>query len=149
LDPFFEPKYFEEAHNEFEKVLVKVQPFTITLKEFGYFSNKKGNILWIKPESSPPEALSNFQQTLQNVYPICNDIRRFGQYTPHITLGRLNTKQDVQSIIARLQEKFEPITFTTTEIQILSKVGNEKYEVRDTVGIGGTTVVPHFASVPF
>eukprot|EP01125_Pyxidicula_operculata_P017216 TRINITY_DN6020_c0_g1_i2.p1 TRINITY_DN6020_c0_g1~~TRINITY_DN6020_c0_g1_i2.p1 ORF type:complete len:145 (-),score=6.68 TRINITY_DN6020_c0_g1_i2:233-667(-) len=52
LDPFFEPEHFEASTNEMRELLQNIEPFEISLDEYGHFSKKNGSILWVKPHST-------------------------------------------------------------------------------------------------
>eukprot|EP01125_Pyxidicula_operculata_P017215 TRINITY_DN6020_c0_g1_i1.p1 TRINITY_DN6020_c0_g1~~TRINITY_DN6020_c0_g1_i1.p1 ORF type:complete len:198 (-),score=24.36 TRINITY_DN6020_c0_g1_i1:33-626(-) len=151
LDPFFEPEHFEASTNEMRELLQNIEPFEISLDEYGHFSKKNGSILWVKPHSTPSSALDKLQKSLWGLYPMCDHITKISPkgYQPHVTLGKFNDRNKASAMASDLNaNNTSPTKFLVKEIQILSKRPREPYQVRATIPLGRTVTLPHFESVP-
>jgi hypothetical protein len=47
MDPFLEPRHFEDAARIIREAMADMQPFEITLETFGYFVHKKSCTLYL------------------------------------------------------------------------------------------------------
>jgi len=152
LDPFVEPEHYDEAVEVLRPALDHVQPFTIELSEFGYFSKKKGSILWVKPKSVPSDALASLQKTCQSVFPFCDEITKISPsgFQPHVTLGKFHNKEEAPGKAKQLnEENLPPVRFEVKEINILYRVNGEAaYQVRRTIPLGKAVSPPFFPDVP-
>jgi len=71
------------------------------------------------------------------------------KFTPHVSLGKVSTKEKLLKIMAEYPPKWEPITFRVSEIYILSKLVHDTV-VRHVIPLGFyPTLVPQFDPVPF
>jgi 2'-5' RNA ligase len=135
LDSFSSPDRMEEARRLFTEAAQTVEPFTITLKTLKYFEHKaRGFTLYLDPEMEPTEdghyPLSVLQERLYNNYRHA-DWLEFktppSKFTPHVSLGKVSTKEELDDIMRRYGENWTPITFEVKEIYLMSKL------VHDTV----------------
>jgi len=153
LDPFLEPARYDEAVVKLRTALEKVQPFTITVSEFGHFSKKKGSILWVKPVSQPVNALEDLQKACMSVFPFCDEVTKISSsgFQPHITLGKFNKKEEALRQCQLLQKSFTPIQFEVKEINFLFREGKDPYKIRRTIPLGAPRAndIPHFPNIPF
>src|SRR5690606_13375466 len=75
----------------------------------------------------------------------------------HLSLGKYNSKDEVEKQIENYRANWKPIRYRLTEIHILSKENPEKkysdvYVVRKSIPLGGdpfNTYIPHFKPVPW
>jgi len=151
LDPFLEPKYYDEAVLKLEAALTEFPRFQITMTTLGHFSKKKGSILWISPESKPANALKNLMERCMSVFPYCDEVTKISPqgYQPHVTLGKFSKKDEAVNQVQLLQPQIQPITFEVKEINILYREGPKPYFVRRTIPIGGGNSAPYFSNIPF
>ncbi|MFL7811412.1 MAG: 2'-5' RNA ligase family protein [Anaerolineae bacterium] len=99
------------------EVCAQTEPFTITLDTFDCFRHGRNATLWLAPE--PKARLIALQTALWRAVPDCDDTRKYsGGFTPHLSVGQA-TDTRADSLIAALQEGWEPITFVAAEVQLI------------------------------
>lgn len=79
---------------------VEAEPFSITLKEFGYFpKGKYPRVLWAGVEEN--NTLMELQQKVEKACSVVGFEQENRPFTPHVTIGRVNdgSKNDVMSFI--------------------------------------------------
>jgi 2'-5' RNA ligase len=138
MDPFLFPSHFPEATERFTAKLESFPPFEVRLTKFGTFKTKRNSILWVQPEASD-DKLGRLARSLTEVYPFCDDVVK-GVYRPHITIGRFKEPAgaDAAKLFLETEGEFSfPITFTLSEIQILSRDSSDiPYSVVRTIPLG-------------
>lgn len=142
LDPFVLPCHFDIAEEALAEQLKQVAPFEITLTEFGCFSQRRGSVLWVKPEAvsfhNKENQLENLQRTLMLAFPQCTEVIR-GGFHPHVTVGRFQHKNGASEAMGMLNgtENGLPIHFTVKQVQIFSKEDTPTYHVKKTIPLSG------------
>jgi 2'-5' RNA ligase len=98
---------------EVEKVCFRYSPFDISLREMGFFPNKRNpRVLWLGLDGDL-ERMSHFRDSLQKQlgpFGIKEEKRRF---TPHLTLGRFRNshkgKSHLNEFIMRYRDLTSPV----------------------------------------
>lgn len=156
LYPFFDikPQDSESINEEKLKLLItavkKCEPFQVSLDSFGTF----GGVLFLYPrsfrdsvgmqESIPreesvldEEPLIQLQSLLQELLPECDDQKRNGKYTPHITLSHFSSLKDALDGQAKLETWWQAKEFTVHEIYVLKRVGDDgQFKILATLPLG-------------
>jgi len=83
------------------------------------------------------------------VYPYCNEITKLSPqgWQPHVTLGKFKNKTTASNLI-KTYTTYQPVEFMVTQINILSRIDSEPYEIRKTIPIGRQITAPYFPDVP-
>jgi endonuclease/exonuclease/phosphatase family metal-dependent hydrolase/2'-5' RNA ligase len=149
LHPFLPYHLFDQAEREIRDALQNFKPFDITLRTFDYAGKTKNCIMYLKPETNPPDTISELQTILQNLYPHCDDVVQRTDskvYAPIITMGMINTPNEVKKFMKLYQAKWKPVTFTVKEIYLMSRVGDEQYQVRNVIPLGTNSSLDNIAT---
>ena len=71
----------------------------------------------------PKEALIELQTALWRAFPDCDDVRRFaGGFVPHLSVGQLRGREQMQQFVAALSRDWETVTF---EVSVVSLIWRE------------------------
>ncbi|MBW4507236.1 MAG: DUF504 domain-containing protein [Scytonematopsis contorta HA4267-MV1] len=135
---FVPEEYFSEAVEIINPVLAQLEPFKLTLKEFATFAHRKNSTVWLRPITEPETALHELQALLQKLFPQCNEQSRKSEvgFTPHLSVGQFPSKEEA---IIQLPQ-WHPINFTVDSVALISRRGDQPFEVRYTIPLGNTPV---------
>ena len=90
-----------------------------------------------KQEKEPEEPLIQLQSVLQEFLPECNDQKKNGKYTPHITLSHFASLQDALEGQVKLETWWEPLEYDVKEIYVLKRVGDDgQFKILATLPLG-------------
>jgi len=106
-------------------------------------------MLWLEPQSDPPDAIDNLLNKILKFFPQCNDqIRKSkcGKYIPHLSLARFKTEAELLSAKMKLEENWTPISFLVKEIYMMSRIKINPFEVMEVLPLGNDTTPPHFGA---
>jgi len=115
----------------------KCEPFYVTLDKLGCFGGVKRGVLWFYPTSrrdectSHVEPLIELQSLLQEQFPECDDQKKNGVFTPHMTISHFpNLDESTQA--QREIEQWWPtdLTFRVGEIYLLERKGDDDQFLR-------------------
>ena len=97
-----------------------VEPFTVLIKGQGAFPNlKQPRVFWIGVEDST-KSLWRLQERIENSLLTVGFKKEERRYSPHLTLGRVKERENVDLITDRFQkEQIEESEFTVKEIVIM------------------------------
>lgn len=148
LYPFFDmkPKNSESIDEEKLNLLIaavkKCEPFQVSLDSFGTFGGQSRGVLFLYPRSFRDDAgmqqsilceegavekepLIQLQSILQEHLPECDDQKKNGKYTPHITLSHFPSLQEALEGQAKLETWWQPKEFSVNEIYVLKRIGDD------------------------
>ncbi|WP_086682749.1 poly(A) polymerase [Nostoc sp. T09] len=131
---FLPESYFAQAVEIIAPALAQLQPFQITLADFQTFTHRKSSTAWLRPVTQPENALHELQAVLQNLFPQCNEqsSKTKAGFTPHLSVGQFPSPE---AAFAELPQ-WHPISFTVDSIALISRRGDEPFEVRHIVYLG-------------
>ncbi|MBD1920305.1 DUF504 domain-containing protein [Microcoleus sp. FACHB-831] len=131
---FVPEEYFEEAAQAIARSLAVVEPFEITLSGFDTFEHRSSSTAWLRPVTQPERALHQLQAVLQQLFPQCDEQSKKSPagFTPHLSVGQFKS---VQEAIAQLPS-WHPISFPVESVALISRRGDEPFEVRYLVPLG-------------
>jgi 2'-5' RNA ligase len=135
-----------------ERVAAKCRPFEVTISELGVFGNKNRGVLWAYPRShaigeapptergtpfcQPDEPMIELQSLLEAEFPTCTEQRKSRKFHPHMTLSHYASIDDALAAKKRIESWWTPIRYTTDEIYVLRRVGDEgQFEISATVSL--------------
>ena len=142
------PLFDGDMLDALERVAVKCRPFEVTISELGVFGNKNRGVLWAYPRShaigeeppvevpfcEPYEPMIQLQALLEAEFPTCTEQRKSRNFHPHITLSHYASVDDALSAKEQLETWWQSIRYTTNEIYILRRVGDEgQFEIAATI----------------
>jgi len=158
LDSFSSTDRMATAAELFKQAASNVEPFDVTLRGFKYFTHgqKRGFTLYIEPEITftDKNPLCVLQKALYDQVDGKAGVwlehgMHPDKFTPHVSLGKVGTKEKLDKIMTEYSTKWEPITFRVTEIYILSKLIHDTV-VRHTIPLGKfSNSLPRFNPIPF
>jgi poly(A) polymerase len=131
---FLPASYFESSLPIIASALAKLKPFQVTLADFQTFTHRKSTTAWLRPVVEPQKALHELQSVLQSLFPQCDEQsnRSDAGFTPHLSVG-----QFANSAVALSQlPAWHPVSFTVDAVALISRRGDEPFEVRYKVLLG-------------
>lgn len=119
LYPFYPKSHFENVVDVLSDACQKVQAFDLSLSDFHYFQHgKRSFTFWLAPE--PKSAICALQETLWQAVPDCDDTRKFKSgFTPHLSMGQVGAKQDLDSVLPALQDTWDGLVFRAQRIDLI------------------------------
>jgi 2'-5' RNA ligase len=138
LYPFVPQPRLAEAADRLRPAAAQVEPFEITLREFGCFAHgRRSATLWLRPE--PEERAKALQAALEAAMPWCDDVSRFaGGFAPHLSVGRFPGRGAAERAAAALEAGWEPLRFVATKVALIARSGapGDAFSVRTTLPLG-------------
>lgn len=114
------------------------EPFDIQLNSVRSFRHGRGQYtLWLAPE--PAETVVALQTALWQVVPDCDDVRRFGNgFTPHLSVGQIKGKTQMEQLREQLQAAWRPLSFIVKEISLIrrNQPPDDVFNIAGTVRLG-------------
>lgn len=130
---FIPEEYFEQAAELISQVLSSFSPFTVNLRDFKTFSHRKSATAWLEPISNPSNALVDLQAALQKLFPKCDEqSNKASGFTPHLSVGQF----DSASLAIKSLPAWQNVDFKVSSVALISRRGNEPFEVRYEVNLG-------------
>jgi 2'-5' RNA ligase len=147
--PFVPNSEFNRAIETLKPVLAKQKPFTVRLEKIGFYHQKTQSVVFVKPDTTPPTAIMDLQRALQDAFPSHNDllIKAEAGFHGNVTLGQFD-KETVEEQVKNIQKDWSPITFDATEVHLISRSGEEPFDVRHTIQIGDSQPTGEFKENP-
>lgn len=143
LYPFRLREEFEALAFQFSRVGKDIDPFKIELANFCFTEhNPRSYTIWLAPE--PREKLVWLQTILQSLVPDCDDIiRRYGTFTPHLSIAQAPGKMEILKLQRLLQENWQPLSFTVCEVSFIWRSGlpHDVFRVIKKIGLGKHVIV--------
>ncbi|HBB36318.1 MAG TPA: poly(A) polymerase [Cyanobacteria bacterium UBA8803] len=131
---FVPEEYFEEAAQAIALALAQFQPFEVTLTSFETFTHRSSCTAWLCPVAQPADALHQLQAILQQLFPQCDEqSQKSGAgFTPHLSVGQFSTVRKAQAQLP----SWHPVSLLVESVALISRRGNEPFEVRYRVPLG-------------
>ncbi len=131
---FVPEEYFEEAAQAIAQALAKLQPFDMTLTSFETFAHRSSCTAWLRPIAQPPDALHQLQAVLQQLFPQCDEQSKKSAagFTPYLSVGQFPTAQQAREQLP----SWHPVSFLVESVALISRRGDEPFEVRYCVHLG-------------
>jgi|GEM_PF-2261928 len=135
---FIPESHFTDAVEIITPSLAQLQPFTVSLAGFDTFKHSKSSTAWLRPVAQPETALHELQTELQSLFPQCDEqsAKSASGFTPHLSVGQFSSPQDAFTKLPQ----WHPVNFTVDSIALISRRGNEPFEVRYIIHLGGDEV---------
>jgi len=139
LYPFRPWDAFDLIEPPLARACAKIKPFEVVLGRFSWFEHSPTRFtIWLAAE--PAEFVKALHEALWRVMPDCDDVRQFpGGYTPHLSVGQASSRRDMQELVASLQARWKPLTFTAREVALIYRFDppDDVFRVDRTVALGG------------
>ena len=145
------PLIDDDMLDALERVGANCRPFEVTISELGVFGGKSRGVLWAYPRShavgekpptdgtpfcQPDEPMIQLQALLEAEFPTCTEQRKSRNFHPHITLSHYASVDDALSAKEQIETWWTPIQYTTRDIYVLRRVGDEgQFEIAATVSL--------------
>ena len=127
-----------------------IEPFEVTLKEFGVFGGKTRGVLWLKPEytrSGGVDRIADLHVRLDSALPLGQ--QRKGGITPHFTVSHFASAEEAMEAGERFKG-FDPVVFTVDRVYLMSRNGDGgQFRIGAEVMLGSGKVVVHEAGRDF
>jgi 2'-5' RNA ligase len=148
IDPFVLPHHYPEAAKLLREALADFPPFQVRLAKFGHFIHSKSATLFLEPEFDPPSAVDVLLERILSVFPQCDDTvkKGKGKFVAHVSVAKCKNENELKRLQAKLEQNYNPISFTLKEIYLLHRHGTDPFEVKEVVHLGpeGSHTPPHF-----
>lgn len=138
LYPFVAEDRFTEILPKLQETLNKFSPFVVTFNEFDFFSHgKNSHTLYLKPDPVSRDILRKIETELVSALPMCDDLAKRSPegFQPHLTLGQWKSKDVLTKVIEELKRTWIPITFTVTELYMISRTKDDPFVVKDKISV--------------
>lgn len=121
LYPFRPEAEYLTLEKEFLEICKNINPFEINLKEFKYFNHgKQRYTLWLNPE--PVVSIKNLQKTILEIVPDCNNVNKYKHgFSPHLSVGQIQGKNNLLELIKNLQDNLHEIHFLLNDIFFIAR----------------------------
>jgi 2'-5' RNA ligase len=126
--PFVESKEFAIAEQILKEELSEVECFKVTLGEFGSFSQKGQNLVFLDPKSKELESL---YKCVDKHYPGERKV-----FHAHMTVAQF-PKDESRKQMTRLEKNWKPLQFEVRELHMISRVGDDPFEIRCSIPLKG------------
>jgi 2'-5' RNA ligase len=138
LYPFRPRADFEAVARDILPVCEQVLPFELTLSRIEFFHHGHGHYtIWLAPE--PKESMCGLYKGLLDAVPDCDDtgLCETG-FTPHLTLGQVRGKKELEQMRKELAERWAPATFIAREVSLVWRDNppDDVFEVDRSIRLG-------------
>jgi 2'-5' RNA ligase len=138
LYPFRPRSDFETAAVRLTRACESIASFEVTLASFDVFQHSQDSYtLWLTPE--PKEALVQLHRALWRSFPDCDDVRRFaGDFTPHLSVGQVRGREQMQHLVSALSRDWGPTTFRVSVVSLIWRDDppRDVFRVTQTIALG-------------
>ena len=128
--PFRPRSEFSLVADQLTQACQAQSPFWICLEVFRFFSHHRARYtVWLDPQppiiaseksSRRQNPITNLQKDLWKTIPDCDDTRRFKNgFTPHLSVGQITNKQNLDHLLCQFQQEWQPLTFYVSEVHII------------------------------
>ena len=133
LYPFINIDSSDTVIQRLEDATRLIEPFRCKIEKFGTFGGNNRGVLFLYPRSyydhqrdeNETEPLIDLQSILMQSFPECKDQLKHGSFTPHITLSHFTSIEKALEGQKAVEEWWEPIEFSVTEIYCLIRKGDD------------------------
>ncbi|KAL3803155.1 hypothetical protein HJC23_003430 [Cyclotella cryptica] len=144
-------QFMNEVTKHLSNAAKQCRPFHVNLDSFGCFGGKSRGVLWADPKSTyssmessaeKVDPLIHLQNMLEKEFPMCNDQRKQGSFTPHMTISHYANISDAIEAKDELQSSWEPVSFHVSEVYLLQRTGDDgQFKVAATIPLGPSSIV--------
>ncbi len=121
-----------------QSAIQKCKAFRVSIDSLGTFGGNNRGVLYLVPHSYRDQSscsqqnnlqfdeqpLLQLQSLLQNSFPECNDQRKNGKYTPHITLAHFPSLESALEAKEIIEKWWTIIEFEVNEVYLLKREGD-------------------------
>jgi 2'-5' RNA ligase len=136
--PFRPFESFEDLKGPLVDAAKEIEPFEVDLRCFRCFSHRRdSHTVWLDPEAEG--FLGELQQAVQEVAPECDDVGKHGGgFTPHLSVGQVRGKADVEEVVAELEKAWIPLRFRAEHIHLIFRGDppDDVFDVAQTIALG-------------
>ena len=135
--PFRPREAFEEAAPRIAEVLRGFAPFSVTLGRLRHFGHGYDRFtMWLDPQ--PSEPLVKVQAALQELFPDCREVANFENgFVPHLSVGQARGGRFLEMRMNEVLSWWRPLEFTVSEVALVARPEDGRFEVDRTVPLGG------------
>lgn len=120
------------------RALHGIEPFEMTLSDFGVFGGKSSGVCWLSPE--PRDKLSDIHSAIGScLSSIEGETEETGRpYQPHMTVSHYSSKQPAVAAADEERPNWTPLTFPVSELHVISRDSPEgQFKVMWRIPLGG------------
>jgi len=132
LYPFRPENDYITLEKNFSEICKSINPFVINLQDFHYFNHgHQKYTLWLKPE--PFDMVTDLQARILKIVPDCDGVNKYKKgFSPHLSVGQINGKNNLLEIVENLQKIWNKIKFLLSEIFFISREKSKasKFEIK-------------------
>ncbi len=116
-----EAELVQRVQNNLANTTGVVQPFNLTIREFGAFPGKRQpRVLWLGVISQPHEPLYELFNFIENSLHGLGFQKEKRRFSPHLTLARVKRPSNFEALWRFVEKNpFEPFSFTVNEIVLM------------------------------
>lgn len=97
--------------------IAKMPAFDVILAEFKTFRHRRGYTIWLKPE--PQDGLTMLYETIPEVVLGERPSPRGNRFQPHLSVGQVQGKEQMERLVGQLQATWKPMTFKVDRVSLI------------------------------
>ncbi len=135
--PFVPGDDFAQAEDALRPVCAGIDPFDLRLTGFRWFEHGRASFtVWLAPE--PAENISQLQTALGDLFPGFDDVRRYGEFVPHLSVGQAKGRAALDSMLANVREGWTPLDFRAACVSLIARCDppEDVFRVERVVALG-------------
>lgn len=132
---FIPETHFPAAAAAIRMALAELPPFRLRFEDIGQFDHKDSTTLWLKPDAESGEKLQELRAMLKAIFPQCRQQDRYGDFIPHLTVGKFPGRHRAYASAKRLQwrQHWEDLEVEVGSLCLLAREGDEPFRVSEVV----------------
>jgi len=136
--PFIPNDKFKEAEPIIREKLQNFAPFKLVFDHFNFFQHGKNCTLFLEPTTTPATVINTLQANIESLFPYCNEQSTKSEhgFSAHLTVGSFPTSK-VNDYKQQFMKTFKPIEFIVKEIYLISRFGENPFEIRFAIPLAG------------
>ncbi|MFC2064354.1 RNA 2',3'-cyclic phosphodiesterase [Chloroflexota bacterium] len=121
-------KELDELAKSIQEKVTRINPFVISFLKLGTYPNfKKPRVVWVGIEG--PHELPQINKIIEEVCCSHEIPHKKGDFSPHLTLGRINTKKAFPDL-SKFVDELSSFSFDPIEPMVISEISIFKSELR-------------------
>lgn len=135
---FLPEQFFTAAAPMIRQALSEEAFFQLDLNSFGQSNHGRSQTIWLKPDQESEQHLQQIQSVLKELFPNCIEQDQDGQFTPHLSIARVNARNEGRA--SRLREEWaaswENMNLDVGVVALISRSESGPFSVKEVIPLG-------------
>ena len=135
--PFLPVEKFPSIYEKLSVICQKQKPFSIHFDKFGFFSQRKRNVVWFAPSLRKP--FIDLQHLLVESMPQLSQKKK--EFCPHMTMAHISQKEKTEEMIEKFTQELPPFSCTFDKISLIHRNDppDDIFRIEKEIHFGQTT----------